>query len=106
MTYNTLLDQLVWSLNYGRRKDKIKGMGILNIEGLQLMSSPIISPDQINVQEFPDVDVLAVKVKTTLDPKVIFEELQKSFGQDVIEHPTKKGFVILNWNQHYNTKFT
>jgi len=99
------LDLLTWQLKHGKRKQKIIGMGIQNKEGLQLMSSSLIRPEQITTQEFSDTDVLAVKVQTDLSPETVLGELKKSFSGDVVEHPTKKGFVILNWNKHYNTTF-
>jgi len=99
------LDLIVWQLKHGKRNSKIFNMGIVNKEGLQLMSSTLIQPEVISTQEFPDADVLAVKVKTNLTSDIVLDELQKSFGKDVVEHPTKKGFIILNWNQHYNKTF-
>jgi len=99
------LDLLTWQLKHGKRKQKIIGMGIQNKEGLQLMSSQVIRPEEINTQEFPEMDVLAVKITVHIDKQLAFQELQKSFGGDVIEHPTKKGFVIRNWKKHFNTTF-
>lgn len=99
------LDLLIWQLRHGKRKTKTIGMGITNKEGLQLMSSDLIKPEQITIQEFSDTDVLAVKVQTNLSPETVLGELRKSFSEDVVEHPTKRGFVILNWNKHYNTTF-
>ena len=85
----------------------INGMGILNTEGLQLMSSSLIQPEQIQTKEFPDLDVLGVKITTPLDDQVVLQELYKSFGQDVVKHPSaSRRFVILNWRSHFNKTFT
>ena len=79
------------------------GMGILNTEGLQLMSSSLIQPEQIQTKEFPDLDVLGVKITTPLDDQIVLQELYKSFGQDVVKHPSaSRRFVILNWRSHFN----
>ena len=99
------LDLLIWQLKHGKRKTKTIGMGITNKEGLQLMSSQVIRPEEINTQEFPEMDVLAVKITVDMNSDFVLNELQKSFGKDVIKHPSKKGFVILNWNSHFNKTF-
>ena len=83
------------------------GMGILNTEGLQLMSSSLIQPQQIQTKEFPELDVLGVKITTPLDDQVVFQELYKSFGEDIVKHPSApRRFVILNWRSHFNKTFT
>ena len=78
-------------------------MGIQNKEGLQLISSQIIQPEQINTKEFLDLDVLGVKITTPLDDHTILEELRKSFCKDVLKHPSaSRRYVILNWRSHFN----
>lgn len=99
------LDLLIWQLKHGKRKPTSIGMGITNKEGLHLMSSPLINPEQIQTKEFPELDVLGVKITTPLDDQIVLKELRKSFGEDVVKHPSApRRYVILNWRKHFNTQ--
>ena len=103
---NYELKIIIWGMKNTPISKQTKSMGIKNKEGLQLISSQIIQPEQINTKEFLDLDVLGVKITTPLDDHTILEELRKSFGQDVIKHPNApRRFVILNWNKHFNRTF-
>ncbi len=100
---NYELKIIEWGMKNTPISKQTKSMGIQNKEGLQLISSQIIQPGQINTKEFLDLDVLGVKITTPLDDHTILEELRKSFGQDVVKHPSaSRRFVILNWRSHFN----
>lgn len=92
-----------WGMKNTPISKQTKSMGIQNKEGLQLISSQIIQPEQINTKEFLDLDVLGVKITTPLDDHLVFQELRKSFGEDVLKHPSaSRRYVILNWRSHFN----